>query len=164
MKGKIAGRVKELFISLLCNKIINFIMKLFLIPIAKCRLLPKIIALHCPAVGNISALLPTGQRLFMENEGRDGVANSIHWLGVEGYEPGLVKIWVDLARRSNVIFDIGAYTGLYSLSAALVNSKARVFAFEPVDMQYRCLKRNIEINNLNNIIPVKRVVRSVKKN
>jgi FkbM family methyltransferase len=142
----------------MCIKTINFIIKLFLRPIAGCNLISKNVALHIPAVGKISLLLRTGQRLFMENEGRDAVANSIYWLGIKGYEPESTKIWVELARKSKVIFDIGAYTGLYSLLAALVNSKAKVFAFEPIDAHYNHLKRNIEINNFDNIVPVKKIV------
>ena len=151
-------KIYEIIMFLLCIKIINFIIKLILKPIAKCDFISKRVALHIPVIGKIPIRLTGGQRLFMENDGRDGVANSIYWLGIKGYEFESTKIWVELARKSKVIFDVGAYTGLYSLLAARVNSEAEIFAFEPICLHYDRLKKNIAINNFNNIMPVKKIV------
>lgn len=68
------------------------------------------------------------------------------------YEREESQLWVDFARDSSTIFDIGANVGLYSLLAASVNSNAFVYAFEPTPMLQSILKKNILINEIDNII------------
>lgn len=156
-KKQFANKLKELIISFLCKKSINLIIRSFLKPLVKFGFVPPRFTLF-PVIGEISVLLPTGQRLFMEDNGRDLVANSLYYCGLKGYEYETIKIWMELAKKSEVIFDIGAYTGLYSLIAALTNNKARIFAFEPLEINHHYLKRNIEINNIDNIVPIQKVV------
>lgn len=50
------------------------------------------------------------------------------------------------------LIDVGANIGVYSLYAAKLNSGFRVIAIEPAEQNYRELKRNIELNSLNNQI------------
>ena len=59
--------------------------------------------------------------------------NEIFWDGLEkGHESISYSLWKPLAKKSRVIFDIGANTGIYSLIAQSINPNAEVFAFEPV--------------------------------
>jgi len=53
---------------------------------------------------------------------------------------------VQFCRRSNVVFDVGANVGLYSLAGSAANPKADVFAFEPLDYWHTMLRRNAELN------------------
>jgi FkbM family methyltransferase len=55
-------------------------------------------------------------------------------------------LWIDLAKNSSVVLDIGANTGLYALVASLANPSGQVFAFEPVPRIYALLCRNARIN------------------
>lgn len=132
-KKQIIKKLKQFMIFLLCKKIVNLIIRSFLKPLAKCGFIPERFTLF-PVTGKVSVLLPTGQRLFMEDNGRDLIANKLYYCGLKGYEYETIKIWIELVKKSEVIFDIGAYTGLYSLIAALINNKARVFAFEPIEI------------------------------
>jgi FkbM family methyltransferase len=52
----------------------------------------------------------------------------------------------ELCKISDIIFDIGSNTGIYSLLAQTINSKAKVFAFEPVKRIYDKLLKNINLN------------------
>ena len=72
----------------------------------------------------------------------------LHNKGLYGsWEKESLKIWALLSKRSDYIVDIGANTGIYSLVAQAGNLHAKVFAIEPVDINYEILSNNIERNN-----------------
>lgn len=75
--------------------------------------------------------------------------NEIFWRGLHGYEPQSMGVWTTLAARSNVILDVGANTGVYSLVAKAVNPGARVIAFEPVQRIYDKFVHNIALNGFD---------------
>lgn len=76
------------------------------------------------------------------------IENCIFWAGIYGeWEKVSLKVWSELAKESNYIFDVGANTGVYSLLAKCINPEAKVFAFEPVDRIYEKLNDNIKLNN-----------------
>lgn len=52
-----------------------------------------------------------------------------------------------------IIFDIGANYGFYSLNIANKYPNSKIYAFEPIKYTFDILCENISINNLNNIIP-----------
>ncbi len=77
---------------------------------------------------------------FLENE--------IFWGGLERAQENVsYGLWKKLARKSDVIFDIGANTGIYSLIGKSVNPGARVYAFEPVKKVFEKLEKNRQLNN-----------------
>lgn len=63
------------------------------------------------------------------------------------WEKESLKIWAELSKKSNTIIDIGANTGIYSLIAQNNNSKAKIIAIEPVDINFEVLTKNINKNN-----------------
>lgn len=76
--------------------------------------------------------------------------NEIFWKGLSnGWEKISVELWIELSRKSSIIFDIGANTGIYSLISKCVNPSSIVFAFEPVERVYQKLKANNILNNFN---------------
>ena len=56
--------------------------------------------------------------------------------------------WIDAMDNDDVLWDIGANVGLYSIYAGAKNG-LRVLAFEPASANYFLLNRNIEINQLS---------------
>src|SRR3569623_2114340 len=50
--------------------------------------------------------------------------NYLYWLGE--YEPETLAVFTQLARTSNVIFDVGAADGLYSIFAAAANPGTQI--------------------------------------
>jgi len=50
---------------------------------------------------------------------------------LKGWEDESRHIFELLSYKSQVVLDIGAYTGIYSLIALLSNSSSKVIAFEP---------------------------------
>ncbi|MEK7087609.1 MAG: FkbM family methyltransferase [Patescibacteria group bacterium] len=73
-----------------------------------------------------------------------------YWLG--SYERKQTKIFEKTVNKGDVVFDIGANVGFYSLLAAeIVGSSGKVFSFEPLPENVKFLKKHIEINNYKNI-------------
>ncbi len=72
------------------------------------------------------------------------------WLGTfERYEQELLK---RLVRPGDVMFDIGANVGFYTLLAArLVGHDGSVVAFEPAARNVGYLRRHLELNSLTNV-------------
>lgn len=60
------------------------------------------------------------------------------------FEPESLQAWAKMVRPGQVAIDVGAYTGLYSISAALLG--ASVVAVEPISRLVKRLKENAERN------------------
>jgi FkbM family methyltransferase len=78
------------------------------------------------------------------------VENDIFWSGLTGrWEKISLGLWIKLCENADVVFDIGANTGIYSLIAKAQNKKATVYALEPVKRVFEKLVINNEINDFN---------------
>ena len=60
------------------------------------------------------------------------------------------KIFSQLSKTSNVVFDIGSYSGIYTLLAAKSNRDVKTYSFEPNPELFKVLSKNIKINRLKN--------------
>nr|AQS28773.1 hypothetical protein [uncultured archaeon] len=60
--------------------------------------------------------------------------------------------------EKDVVVDIGANIGMFSLLAAKSAVKGRVYSFEPFSENFNLLMENIKLNNLENIVPIKGAV------
>ena len=58
-------------------------------------------------------------------------------------------------KAGDVVIDIGANIGLFSLLAARVDSDVRVYAFEPASLNFLLLDKNIHENRATNIHPIR---------
>jgi FkbM family methyltransferase len=68
-------------------------------------------------------------------------------------EPGTVRFFSEDLREGDVVYDIGANVGAYSLIAASKGIKGlKVFAFEPSPATYAALINNIRINKFSDVI------------
>jgi FkbM family methyltransferase len=105
---------------------------------------PKSIWRHLWFRGEFAGQTPLGT-LRMTNWD-SYLETAVFWRGLGGYEPESMKLWIELAKNSSVILDIGANTGLYALVASLANPSGQVLAFEPVPRIYELLCRNVRIN------------------
>jgi FkbM family methyltransferase len=77
------------------------------------------------------------------------IENELFWNGLKNWERDTVWLWLILASKAEVIFDVGANTGVYSLTSKAVNPKANVFAFEPSENVYDKLIKNILLNRFD---------------
>jgi FkbM family methyltransferase len=99
---------------------------------------------------------------YMYNPGYTTIENEIFWKGVDdGWEKYSLKVWGYFCKKSNVILDIGANTGIYSLIANSINSSASIQAFEPVERTSILFQKNLDLNQPNNIIFHKKAVSNI---
>jgi FkbM family methyltransferase len=148
--------VRKKIIRLLCNKMVNTTAIVLLKHLSS--FIPDKLITRMPIVGKVSVELPDGKYLVMETGGGDLIARDLFWTGFKGYEYETTKLFYELAKRSKVIFDIGANIGYYTLLAAIGNEGGQVFAFEPVPKIYEYLKRNIALNPKSNVIAISSAV------
>jgi len=81
---------------------------------------------------------------------RDHVERQIYFIGA--YEPEVVFLLTRLLRPGMVMVDGGANVGQHSLIAAkAVAPRGVVYSFEPVPNTFNKLRRNVGINDLDNV-------------
>ena len=82
------------------------------------------------------------------------VSNTIFYTGVFGdFEGETLRLWHDciLKLQPKLILDIGAFTGIYSLLAALLDKTSKIYAFEPNPITFELLEKNIRLNSFSNV-------------
>ncbi len=131
------------------NRVLNFFLRQLVKPFSP--KLPKSVICRIPVVGTVSLRLPNSKRLYLRTDGNDGIAEMLYWGGLYAYEGDTIRLFMRLLRYSNIVFDIGASIGIYALIAAICNPTIKVYAFEPAPRSFDCLKKNVEINKLNNL-------------
>lgn len=78
------------------------------------------------------------------------IEEDVFWLGVgKGREGQSAQLWIQLAKQAEVILDIGANTGLYSLLAQSVNGSSQVYGFEPIKRTFKKFEANCRLNQFN---------------
>lgn len=65
------------------------------------------------------------------------------------WEKESLKIWAALSPNANVILDIGANTGIFSMISQAGNPNAKIIAVEPVDINHEVLQKNITKNRFS---------------
>ncbi|MDD4106593.1 MAG: FkbM family methyltransferase [Candidatus Shapirobacteria bacterium] len=76
-------------------------------------------------------------------------------IALEKYEPYETKLILGQTKKGDVVVDVGANIGYYTiLLADKVGKTGKVYAFEPDKINFEILKKNIEANNLNNVVAV----------
>lgn len=68
------------------------------------------------------------------------------------------------ASKGSVVLDIGSHIGSFSLAVAKKHPDIKIFSFEPSPYSYKILKKNIELNNYQNIVPFNKAVTSNGRN
>jgi FkbM family methyltransferase len=102
----------------------------------------------------LSATLKNGLSFAMDADALREAPNII--LAQGGYETFERALISRLARGAEVVFDIGANIGWYSLHIAQQEPQARIYAFEPVPTTHERLLANLARNVAGNrVTPVK---------
>lgn len=76
-----------------------------------------------------------------------------------GWEEETTRLFREVAKEGDVIVDLGANIGYYTLLAArIVGSEGRVYAFEPDPSNYKLLVNNITLNDFTNVVTEEKAV------
>lgn len=78
-----------------------------------------------------------------------GAGPNAYWVGT--YEVTRIREFSNALKRGDVVYDVGANVGIYSLCASSgVGSYGGVYAFEPLERNLRYLRKHLALNNLQN--------------
>ena len=79
------------------------------------------------------------------------------WIGT--YEVGRIRAFANAVTQSDVVYDVGANVGIYSLLASLrVGASGKVYSFEPLERNLSYLRRHLILNNMQNCLIVETAV------
>lgn len=82
-------------------------------------------------------------------------------IALEKYEPYETELILRQVKKGDVVVDVGANIGYYTiLLADKVGKKGKVYAFEPDSTNFEILEKNIKANGLKNVVAVKAAVGS----
>jgi len=82
-------------------------------------------------------------------------------VALEKYEPYETELILRQAKKGDVVVDVGANIGYYTvLLADKVGKKGKIYAFEPDLANFEILEKNIKANKLENIVAIKAAVGS----
>jgi len=94
-----------------------------------------------------------GDKIFVDP--RDSLRLTINGI-YEKFETNFVKNEI---KKNNVVLDLGAHVGYYTLMfAKLVGENGKVYAFEPSPTNFELLQKNVMINNYKNVILEKKAI------
>tara|TARA_Y100000590_G_scaffold125371_1_gene143407 strand:+ start:536 stop:1378 length:843 start_codon:yes stop_codon:yes gene_type:complete len=94
-----------------------------------------------------------GRKMFTQNN--DGLALSVFKI----YEPNQTKIVKKYVHEGDVVIDVGAHVGYYTLlMAQLVGKNGKVYSFEPDPVNFELLKKSVEINGFENVVLIQKAV------
>jgi FkbM family methyltransferase len=100
-----------------------------------------------------------GNKIFLDKN--DSLRLSINQV----WEPIETELVQKEVKKGYTVIDIGANIGYYTLLfAKLVGKEGKVYAFEPEPNNLHLLKKNIEINNYQNVIIEQKAVSDTTKN
>ncbi len=134
--------IKKLYKALPFKKALFTLLK-------KCWVPPAAVYQHLYFNGEILVEVNAHQQFKIMHYGHQ-LENDLFWKGLHnGWEKYSMRVWAGLAARANVVFDVGANTGVYSLVASCVNHLAAVHAFEPFGAIHKKLAYNAAINNFD---------------
>jgi len=120
--------------------------------------IPRALLNRVPLVGTADVALPDGRRMRLTSNGDDNLAAMLYWSGWRSFEPETLDVWLTLLPQCRVVFDVGAYVGIFAMSAALGAPERDVHAFEPVPASFARLSENLRVNRLERVHAVQAAV------
>lgn len=74
-----------------------------------------------------------------------------YFFGTYFLEAHILESWEEMAQDAEVVFDVGANAGIYSLAALAINPNATVHAFEPTPEIATRLRATAKLNGLDRL-------------
>lgn len=152
VQAKIVGITKNLLFAIIRIRMINGLLRGALEPFSS--ILPEKTVNRIPVVGKVRLQLSDSMTVVLVSDGNDSLASRLYWSGLVAFEPETIDLFLHLLEYSSVVFDVGAYTGIFALISAISGVDKSVHAFEPVPRIFEYLLKNVEANDLSNVIPV----------
>ena len=103
---------------------------------------------HVPYRGLVT--VESGGGSFRIRSRGHNIENALFWEGLYGHEPRTMESWVAQSKRSKVVLDIGANSGVFGLAAAAAGA-GLVHAFEPLPRVFGILEENKSLNDFTGL-------------
>ena len=97
----------------------------------------------------LSSFHPGGAKFFVDIV--DKRITPFEAFSFDQYELEDSEMLYSLVKNNDVIFDIGANIGWYSIHLSKKLIAAKIYSFEPIPETFSKLKKNVELNKLDNI-------------
>lgn len=106
-----------------------------------------------PIIGNIDITIDGIEPFKMYCDNDDSVIKELYWTDFKGWELTSLVLWNNILSTisDGLIYDIGSYSGIYSLISANASNTNQVHAFEIQENCVNRLRKNIAINSFDNI-------------
>ena len=112
-------------------------------------------------------VIHNGNKFYIDKNDTNHYSNTVMYEDTEFPPPmpnHILKIIHDSCIPGNIVVDVGANIGWYTLSyAKLVGSTGKVFAFEPISENFELLRKNVSVNNYNNVFCEQKAVSNENK-
>lgn len=123
------------------------------------RTVPGVRAGRLPAPAGLAEVAGTaaGARFVLVDPARCEIAKEFYWGRGRRPDPAdalALDIVTALARTADVLLDVGAYTGVFTVAAAAANPRLRAHAFEMIPAVVAGLERNLERNGIAHRVEV----------
>ena len=89
-----------------------------------------------------NVILPIIQGPLRGKKWIKGSGDNGYWLG--SYELEKQQLFTKFVKNNDVVYDIGAHVGFYTLLASMLVGDGRVYAFEPDPENFKILEKNIK--------------------
>ncbi len=96
--------------------------------------------------------LKNGLKIKIRAKTNDRVIFNQIWL-TKTYTPRGFEI-----KKDDIILDVGAHIGFFTLLAAKLALKGKVYAFEPSPENFKLFQENVNLNNLNNVVLINKAM------
>lgn len=73
------------------------------------------------------------------------------WVYEEIFEDRWYRVIDDVLKGASVILDVGAHIGFFVIYARLLNARAKVFAYEPLETNFSVMKENLKRNGFSDV-------------
>ena len=97
--------------------------------------------------GVVFTIASHGRDILITCDPTDMHSLPMSYLNFGEYESSEVDVVMKLVRPGDVIFDIGANIGWYTLNLLLGQKGTTVYSFEPIPSSYRLLVNNLKLNH-----------------
>ena len=75
-------------------------------------------------------------------------SSAVKFFWKDSHDIASLDLWYDISKQQGLFIDVGAHTGLYTLTSLISNSSNRVISIEPLYVNLSRLLTNLRLNNL----------------
>ena len=76
-------------------------------------------------------------------------SSAVKFFWKESHDTASLDLWYDISKEEGLYIDVGAHTGLYTLTSLISNPSNRVIAIEPLYVNLSRLLTNLRLNKLH---------------